>query len=112
MSKTPSEAKLTRHPLPQSRKIYVEGKQPGVRVAMREIRLSPTQARSGVEENPPLVVYDSSRPYTDPSFIPDLERRLPPMRDAWTRARQDVDPVAGKSRVLRARGEARVTQMH
>ena len=53
-------------PLPQSRKVYVEGKHAGVRVPMREISQSDTPASFGVEKNPPIYVYDTSGPYTDP----------------------------------------------
>lgn len=47
---------ITREPFPNSRKIYVEGTLPGVRVAMREVAQSPTRAGKNnlVEESPPL----------------------------------------------------------
>ena len=53
-------------PLPNSRKIYVEGSRPDIRVPMREITQSDTPASFGAEKNPPIVVYDTSGPYTDP----------------------------------------------
>ena len=132
-------ARLTRGPLPGSRKIYVEGTRPGVRVPMREIRQSPTRARGAdgtmvLEENPPVVVYDTSGPYTDPEAEIDLRRGLPPLRLEWIRARGDTceqdapssawqraresDPRLAAVRfprtrpVLRARPGRRVTQMH
>lgn len=49
-------------PLSGSRKIYIEGSRPDIRVPMREIVCSPTQTSSGLEENPPIVVYDTSGP--------------------------------------------------
>ena len=42
-----SSSKLTREPLPRSRKIYIEGSDPSIRVPMREIELSPTTTGSG-----------------------------------------------------------------
>ena len=54
-------------PLPNSRKVYVEGSRPDIRVPMREITQSDTPAAFGAEKNPPLFVYDTSGPYTDPN---------------------------------------------
>src|ERR1700681_2688517 len=59
-------------PLPNSRKIYVEGSRPDIRVPMREIAQSDTPASFGVETNPPIVVYDTSGPYTDPDASIDI----------------------------------------
>ena len=53
-------------PLPNSRKIYVTGSRPDVRVPMREISQSDTPAHAGAEPNPPVYVYDTSGPYSDP----------------------------------------------
>ena len=49
-------------PIPGSRKVHVEGAQPGVRVPMREIVQSPTPTLFGGEDNPPVTVYDTSGP--------------------------------------------------
>src|SRR3972149_7404266 len=54
-------------PLPNSRQVYVPGSRPGLRVPMREIIQSDTPALFGAEKNPPLFVYDTSGPYTDPA---------------------------------------------
>jgi len=84
---------LTMKPLPASRKVYVEGKQKGVRVAMREIQLSPTKmAENGkIVENPPLRVYDPSGPYTDSEANIDIHKGLSPLRLAWIEGRGDVE---------------------
>jgi len=89
------EPKLTTTPFPASHKIYVEGTQPGVRVAMREIRLTATRGVSdrNVEENPPAVVYDTSGPYTDPEVAIDIRAGLPPLRREWILGRRDVDEL-------------------
>ena len=56
--------------LPNSRKVYIEGSRPDIRVPMREISQSDTplaMSASGHEKNPPIFVYDTSGPYTDPN---------------------------------------------
>ena len=55
---------------------------------MREISLSPTRLPGGgVEENPPLRVYDTGGPYSDPSIELNVEEGLPRLREPWIRAR-------------------------
>ncbi|GAA5173152.1 phosphomethylpyrimidine synthase ThiC [Modicisalibacter zincidurans] len=81
--------------LPGSRKIYVEGTRPDIRVPLREISLSPTTT-SGVDEaNPPLLVYDTSGPYTDPEADIDLRRGLIELRRAWIDERDDTERLDG-----------------
>ncbi|WLI74382.1 phosphomethylpyrimidine synthase ThiC [Halomonas alkalicola] len=82
-------------PLPGSRKIYVEGSRPDIRVPFREISLSPTKTSGADEENPPLLVYDTSGPYTDPNAEIDLRRGLPELRRAWIEARGDTEQLDG-----------------
>jgi phosphomethylpyrimidine synthase len=78
-------------PLPSSRKIYVAGTvHPDLRVAMREIDL---EKGSG---EPPVRVYDSSGPYSDPAMRIDIRTGLAPVRDPWIRARGDVEEVEGR----------------
>lgn len=81
-------------PFPHSRKIYVEGSRPDLRVPMREIAQSPTPTRLGGEINPPVYVYDTSGPYTDPQVRLSLEDGLPPLRQGWIAERGDTGPVA------------------
>jgi len=82
-------------PLPGSRKVYVEGSRPDIRVPFREISLSPTKTTGIDEENPPLLVYDTSGPYTDPEAINDLRKGLPALRRAWIEERDDTDFLTG-----------------
>ncbi|WGI26390.1 phosphomethylpyrimidine synthase ThiC [Halomonas alkaliantarctica] len=82
-------------PLPGSRKVYVEGSQPEIRVPFREITLSPTKTTGIDEENPPLLVYDTSGPYTDPDAQIDLRRGLPELRRVWIEARDDTEFLSG-----------------
>src|SRR5512140_3962240 len=84
-------------PLPKSRKIYVEGSRPDIRVPMREITQSDTHTMTGAEKNPPLTVYDTSGPYTDPAAIIDVRKGLPPLRAEWIAERDDTVELAGPS---------------
>ena len=63
-------------PLPRSRKVHVTGSRPDIRVPMREITQSDTPASMGAEKNPPIFVYDTSGPYTDPSVKIDIRSGL------------------------------------
>ena len=77
---------VTQGPLPASRKVYKPGSMhPDIRVPMREIALHPTAGE------PPVTVYDSSGPYTDPQIDTDISAGLPRLREAWIRARGDVE---------------------
>ncbi len=121
-------------PLPGSRKVYVGGSRPDVRVPMREIALEDTPSLFGAEANPPVWVYDTSGPYTDPAASVDVLRGLAPVREAWIAERGDTEALAepssayGRARAadpaladlrfahrrtpLRAAPGRRVTQMH
>ncbi len=87
----------SRQPYPNSKKVYIEGSRPDIRVPMREISLSPTQTSQGFEENPPVLVYDTSGPYTDPSIELDLKKGLPDVRSTWIEERNDTAPLADLS---------------
>ena len=82
---------------PGSRKVYVTGSRPDLRVPFREIELSPTQGRKGPEENLPLRVYDTSGPYTDPDAATNVREGLPALRAAWVRERGDVEEYEGRA---------------
>jgi phosphomethylpyrimidine synthase len=121
-------------PLPNSRKVYVTGSRPDIRVPMREISQADTPAGMGAEPNPPVFVYDTSGPYTDPAASIDIRKGLPALRGAWIAERKDTDLLAGPSSAYglerladskltelrfdlgraprRAKAGANVTQMH
>lgn len=84
-------------PLPNSRKIYVEGSRPDIRVPMREISQADTPAAMGAEKNPPIYVYDTSGPYTDPSVKIDIRSGLAALRAAWIAERGDTEELTGPS---------------
>jgi phosphomethylpyrimidine synthase len=120
---------LAQEPLPASRKIYKTGEfHEGVRVPMREITLHPSSGEA------PLLVYDSSGPFTDRAIKIDIEFGLPRLRESWITARGDVEAYDGRpvqamdngllvggkgaapefpnlQRPCRARGGAAVTQI-
>ena len=86
-----------------NQKIYLSASNPSVRVPVREVTLS---------NNERLRLYDTSGPYTDPEFTPDIKQGLPPLRRHWVLARADVEPGASGRWGLRAKPGHRVTQMH
>ncbi|TWI59225.1 phosphomethylpyrimidine synthase ThiC [Halalkalibacter nanhaiisediminis] len=79
-----------------SKKVYVTGSRPDIQVPMREIELSPTTGSFGEEENPPLRVYDTSGPYTDPNHSVDITKGLPALRHRWIVERGDVEEYTGR----------------
>ncbi len=121
-------------PLPNSRKIYVEGSRPDLRVPMREISQHDTPTTFGGEKNPPITVYDTSGLYTDPTAKIDVRKGLPSVRGAWIEERTDTELLTdltsefGRQRAAdksldelrfelhrqprRARTGSNVTQMH
>src|SRR5471032_185438 len=130
---TVDQAAIT--PLPNSRKIYIEGSRPDIRVPMREISQSDTPASFGFEANPPIYVYDTSGPYTDPDAVIDIRSGLAATpRLPWILERGATEELSGPSseygqarladpalaelrfnlhrQPRRAREGANVTQMH
>jgi phosphomethylpyrimidine synthase len=104
-------------PFPASRKIFVEGQQPGVRVPLREVALQPTRAFDGsLEANGTVRIYDTSGPYTDPEAAIDVTRGLAPLREAWILGRQDtveLDRPTSFYRQLRERdGDLEAIRFH
>src|SRR5690554_5992462 len=76
-----------------SRKVYIEGSRPDIRVPMREITLDDTPTAFGGEPNAPLYVYDTSGPYTDPNVRIDIRKGLPPLRENWILERDDTEQL-------------------
>ncbi|MHC8658746.1 phosphomethylpyrimidine synthase ThiC [Bacillus amyloliquefaciens] len=80
-----------------SKKVYVKGSSPDIRVPMREISLSATTGAFGEEENPPVRVYDTSGPYTDPDVQIHIHEGLRPLRTEWITGRGDTEEYAGRT---------------
>jgi phosphomethylpyrimidine synthase len=83
------------HPLPNSKKVYVQGSRPDIRVPMRQVSQSDTPASFGAEPNPPIYVYDCSGPYSDPDVKIDIRSGLPALRAAWIAERGDTEELPG-----------------
>ncbi|WP_422126663.1 phosphomethylpyrimidine synthase ThiC [Thioalkalivibrio sulfidiphilus] len=97
INKTARLSEEITRPFPNSRKIFVAGSRADIRVPMREVSQAPTQASMGAEDNPPITIYDTSGPYTDPDASIDLMQGLPALREAWIEARQDTERLDGPS---------------
>ena len=82
-------------PFPRSQKIYVQGSRPDIRVPMREISLDVTPTDFGGEINAPVLVYDTSGPYTDPNVQIDVRKGLADVRSAWIDDRGDTELLDG-----------------
>lgn len=87
------EFTITTGALPGSEKIYVKGQLFDLQVPMRKITLSDTRDTNGKKiSHEPVIAYDTSGPYTDPSYQVDLRKGLPPIREKWINDRQDTLP--------------------
>jgi phosphomethylpyrimidine synthase len=95
---------LSKQPFPSSKKVYVEGSNPSIRVGMREISLADTliggdESNPELEPNAPIRVYDTSGPFTDPEVAIDLRKGLAPLRNEWIEARDDTEQLDSQSSV-------------
>ena len=99
-SRPPAKSKFLRSvtkPFPNSTKVHVATPGLGLPVAMREIAQAPTKDFSGqITQNPPLRVYDTSGPYTDPKVRIDIRQGLRPIRLPWIEKRGDCESYAGR----------------
>ena len=97
--------KISTEPLSSnSTKIYVNGdihKQ--IRIPFRQITLTPTPVKSGnggpdtFSPNAPVILYDTSGPYTDPEVTIDVRKGLAPLREQWILGRGDVEAYQGRA---------------
>ncbi len=142
MSNSTNNDRITTQPLPASAKVYVHPHaRPDIKVALRAIELSDAPGHgdgngNGAHPKMPLMVYDTSGPYTDPSAATDIRKGLAALRSQWIKARGDVEeiverdvhadgkngshnghaterfPDASRRPILRARSGCNVSQMH
>src|ERR687895_2105561 len=84
-------------PFPNSHKIYVQGSRADIKVPMREIGLADTSTPMGHEKNPPIWVYDTSGPYTDPAINIDIHSGMPKPRLRWVEERGDTELLSDLS---------------
>lgn len=90
---------------PSSEKVYLHGKLfPDVKVGMRKITLTPTvsieNGERKVKENAPVIVYDTSGPYSDPNIPIDLEKGLPKLRAKWIKNRKGTQMYCAKHGII------------
>jgi phosphomethylpyrimidine synthase len=99
ISKKEDSEPTAEQPLPNSRKVYVAGKQHAdLRVPFREISLASTKTMSGeIEVNEPVRVYDTSGPWGDADQNVDVTKGLPALRTKWIRDRGDVEEIEGRA---------------
>ncbi|WP_421304767.1 phosphomethylpyrimidine synthase ThiC [Aeromonas veronii] len=87
---------------PNSRRIFIEGSRPDIRVPLREIQLADTFV-GGTKEDPkfelnePIPVYDTSGRYGEEGVAIDVRRGLPRLRENWVLERDDTDELPGLS---------------
>jgi phosphomethylpyrimidine synthase len=74
-----------------SEKVYLSGSTKDIRVPMRKITQTSLKTSDGEEKQPPIFVYDSSGPYTDPEVSFDIKEGLPSSR-TWLKKRLEEDP--------------------
>lgn len=125
-------------PFPNASKVYIQGSREDIRVPMRAINLADSPASfvsaNNAEKNEPVMIYDTSGPYTDPDIIIDVCKGLAPIRSAWIDERNDTQLLGGltsnygqqradnsrldalrfnlQSSPRRAKAGANVTQLH
>ena len=75
-----------------SKKIYISGSNPEIRVPMREVIQTNSISKEGEYKNPPIYLYDCSGPYTDPEVKIDIEKGLPKLRANWLSSRKSKHP--------------------
>jgi phosphomethylpyrimidine synthase len=86
-------------PFANSKKIYIQGSTPDIQVPFREISISDTPSEFGAEKNAPVLVYDTSGPYTDPKYDINIQNGLPPLKTKWIEDRQDTEILDGPTSV-------------
>ncbi len=89
-------------PYPNSKKVYLSGSQYNIKVPFREITLTDTiiggtPKTPEYQANSPVLVYDTSGPYTDPHYKIDVHRGLPKLRADWIQARADTHQLSALS---------------
>ena len=133
--KIPKQTTISCLPFAGSKKIYVDGNLHNIKVAMREIALSPTKLTGGkIQDNPSVIVYDTSGPYTDENIVIDIKKGLPRLREQWILDRNEAEQLPNVSseygrqrkedvaldalrfehnkKPMRAKKDGNVTQLH
>lgn len=111
----PNYNSITRDPLPNSRKIYVNGIMHDIKIAMREIELDDSNpmfsTNGGSTKNYSVAVYDTSGPYTDPNVEIEVLKGLNPIREKWILQREDAERLPDFSSEF-AKGRLRESKLN
>ncbi len=90
--KIPTQQVISTTPFPNSKKVYIQGVQHDIQVAMREITLSDTKLNGKtLHKNPAVTVYDTSGVYTDENYTVDVRKGIPRIREKWILERGDIE---------------------
>ena len=96
--KKPAQQTISTGAISGSKKVYVDGKLHNIKVAMREIILSPTKMADGkIEHNAPVTVYDTGGAFTDDAIVVNIKKGLPRIREQWILDRNDVEQLSSVS---------------
>jgi phosphomethylpyrimidine synthase len=105
---------VTTQPLPNSSKRYQAGSlHPEIKVPYREVTLSPSKLLNSTQlvENAPVILYDTSGPYTDPDVAIDVSLGLSPIRAPWIEKRNDTELYERKINTFGGRSHLSVSSL-
>ncbi|HEY0634032.1 MAG TPA: phosphomethylpyrimidine synthase ThiC, partial [Gammaproteobacteria bacterium] len=112
LKKTAQLSAAVTQPFPKSQKQYVTGSRADLRVPVRVVEQSDTQTSGAPEKNPPIYIYDTSGPYTDPQASIDLLKGLPALREKWIEERGDTEFLSGPTSEYGARRQGDAALAH
>ena len=75
-----------------SKKVYIQGSTKDINVPVRKVLQTSSITSEGKQTNPPIYLYDTSGPYSDPDISIDIEKGLPKSRDKWLKNRKKDKP--------------------
>ena len=84
---------------PASTKTYLVGSRPDIKAPIRMIEQQSTEINGKIVPNPPVPVYDTSGPYSDPEVVINLEKGLDKLRLNWIKERNDTEELSGPTSV-------------
>ena len=91
---------------PASRRVYLTGSRPDIRVPMREVELADSAAGGDSVRNPPLRLYDTSGPWGDPDLKLDVNTGVPTLRRPWVIERDDTEATPRRERPPKQNGQS------
>ena len=92
----------------KSQKVYLQGSNPNIRVPMRKISQTDTKTETASIPNSPILVYDTSGPYTDNEQKIDIQKGIERIREPWLKERGDTEEIKDTSENSKKQG---ITQL-